>query len=218
MPRMRTVSRERIALVIFAACIVLMLTGIGVYLVAGHSWNYAATNIDDATGEMDDYKVILFEGTAIPQSSQVDDKGNRKARTVSLAAAICSYREKGADVFVLDSADFAGYDHPQVFERDGYRIGVVSIDGEDTAKHIQSSFDKLGTRQVNATIAIASDADLMKKTEGVDIIIDRSSSGAVSGGPSAHDAYRVKMPEVGTVAAIVISPSEVVSARTVRSL
>ena len=52
-------SREKIALAVFAALIVLSLLGLGWYLVAGHSWNVAASNIDDTFGSMDGYTAIL---------------------------------------------------------------------------------------------------------------------------------------------------------------
>ena len=62
-------SREKIALAVFAALIVLSLLGLGWYLVAGHSWNVAASNIDDTFGSMDGYTAIVYEGTAVPQTA-----------------------------------------------------------------------------------------------------------------------------------------------------
>lgn len=49
--------------------IVLSLLGLGWYLVAGHSWNVAASNIDDTFGSMDGYTAIVYEGTAVPQTA-----------------------------------------------------------------------------------------------------------------------------------------------------
>ena len=57
-------SREKIALAVFAALIVLSLLGLGWYLVAGHSWNVAASNIDDTFGSMDGYTCLLYTSDA----------------------------------------------------------------------------------------------------------------------------------------------------------
>ncbi|HIS41099.1 MAG TPA: alcohol dehydrogenase [Candidatus Aphodovivens avistercoris] len=56
-------SREKIALLVFAALIVLSLAGLGWYIFAGHSWNVAASSIDDTFGEMDGYTAIVYPGT-----------------------------------------------------------------------------------------------------------------------------------------------------------
>ena len=58
-------SREKIALFVFLALIVLSLCGLGWYLVAGHSWNVAASNLDDTFGSMDGYTAIVYPGTAV---------------------------------------------------------------------------------------------------------------------------------------------------------
>ncbi|WP_371298185.1 hypothetical protein [Paraeggerthella sp.] len=66
-------SREKIALAVFAALIVLSLGGLGWYLVAGHSWNVAASNIDDTFGNMDGYTAIVYAGTVPPEDPDADD-------------------------------------------------------------------------------------------------------------------------------------------------
>lgn len=62
---MKKISREKAALGFF---ILLALAGLGVliaYIVTvGHSLNVAASNIDDATGNLNDYTAIIYKGTA----------------------------------------------------------------------------------------------------------------------------------------------------------
>ncbi|MEG0375039.1 MAG: hypothetical protein RR672_05345, partial [Raoultibacter sp.] len=50
------------------------------YLALGHSWNVAASNIDDATGRMDGYTAIVFEGTVDPTlvKEDTDSAANKK--------------------------------------------------------------------------------------------------------------------------------------------
>ena len=65
-------SREKIALFVFLALIVLSLCGLGWYLVAGHSWNVAASNLDDTFGSMDGYTAIVYPGTAVEPAAGKD--------------------------------------------------------------------------------------------------------------------------------------------------
>lgn len=51
------------ALVVFVALVVLSVCALGWYLIAGHSWNVAASNIDDTFGSMDGYTAIVYPGT-----------------------------------------------------------------------------------------------------------------------------------------------------------
>ena len=39
---------------------------LALYVFLGHSWNFAATEIDDASGTMGEYLVVLYEGTSTP--------------------------------------------------------------------------------------------------------------------------------------------------------
>lgn len=64
---MSTRSREKQALGVFALLVVLSLLGLGWYLVAGHSWNVAASTIDEKVGQMDGYTAIVYSGTVLPE-------------------------------------------------------------------------------------------------------------------------------------------------------
>lgn len=66
--------REKVALLVFLLLILLTLGGLGWYLTIGHSWNVAASTIDDATGQMDGYTAILYEGTL--EESKVSSQKN----------------------------------------------------------------------------------------------------------------------------------------------
>lgn len=90
-------SREKIALAVFAALIVLSLLGLGWYLVAGHSWNVAASNIDDTFGSMDGYTAIVYEGTAVPQTAaEKAAEAAKEEKAAKGAAGSASSDEKGS--------------------------------------------------------------------------------------------------------------------------
>lgn len=68
------ISREKAALGVFA---LLALGGLAVLLTyiftVGHSLNVAASSIDDATGSLDGYTAILYEGTAVERKETVTE-------------------------------------------------------------------------------------------------------------------------------------------------
>ena len=66
-------KRERIALGVFACLLFAGAVVLFSYINAGHGLNVAATTIDDATGDMSDYGVILFEGTVRPDADDETD-------------------------------------------------------------------------------------------------------------------------------------------------
>lgn len=71
--------RLRIALIIFFVLIVAGGAALMTYFWTGRSWIVAATVVDDSVGELDDYSVILFSGTAEPEMPVQDgDKANQK--------------------------------------------------------------------------------------------------------------------------------------------
>ena len=75
---MQAKIRERIALVVFVCLILVGFGGLIGYLAIGHSWNVAASNIDDAAGSMDGYTVVVYSGTVDP-AQEDDDKGDASA-------------------------------------------------------------------------------------------------------------------------------------------
>ena len=210
---MKPLPRERIALVVFGACILLILAGIVAYLFAGHSFNHAASHIDDAAGEMDGYRVVLFEGTGIPQTSQVDAHGFRERSAQSLAKTANDYRSKEAVAFLLDAQNLASYDEPVVFERGGYRIGVLSIEPDDSSKSIQSRLETLHGQNARAVIAFSSKALNKAEADGIDVLIECYPAGERQKSNYERNTTVMRMPAVGSIAAVVISPSEVVSTK-----
>lgn len=78
------ISREKAAL---GVAVALVLAGLGVLLAyiftVGHSLNVAASSIDDATGSLDGYTVLLYEGTA-------EDQRETVVRTPTLEGGVSS--------------------------------------------------------------------------------------------------------------------------------
>lgn len=69
---MKNVSREKAALGIFILLALAGLAALIAYIVGvGHSLNVAASNIDEAAGNLDDYTAILYDGTAHERNESV---------------------------------------------------------------------------------------------------------------------------------------------------
>ena len=66
---MKKLSREKIALIIFALLVVCGFGALMFYITnIGHSFNVTASTIDDAAGDLGDYTAIIYEGTAEEKS------------------------------------------------------------------------------------------------------------------------------------------------------
>ena len=125
-------SREKIALAVFAALIVLSLLGLGWYLVAGHSWNVAASNIDDTFGSMDGYTAIVYEGTAVPQTAaEKAAEAAKEEKAAKGAAGSASSDEKGSHE--LDPAADDDEGKPSEREESGREADERELPEKDAA-------------------------------------------------------------------------------------
>lgn len=74
---MSSETREKQALVVFVLLILLGMSGLVWYLFAGHSWNVAASNIDDSVGRMEGYTAILYAGTTPAETSSAKKSSSK---------------------------------------------------------------------------------------------------------------------------------------------
>ena len=97
-------TREKIALVIL--CLLLVLGGIALmsYIIAGHSLNVTATQIDDAMGDMEGYSVIVFEGTIDPDERR-EALSASDAKEEESAEGEATVGEDGVTEVTVDSSD-----------------------------------------------------------------------------------------------------------------
>lgn len=303
-------SREKIALAVFAALIVLSLFGLGWYLIAGHSWNVAASNIDDTFGSMDGYTAIVYEGTAVPKA--VDEKGasgagadagassgakaadvadaaspeageskdperneheaeesaskersaadaeeglperdaadgtdggadadadagagasssagtgtlangtSAKAKPgVTVAEAQRSYEDKKATVFSLDTVDLDQYGEGTILKKGDHRFGVFSVTEPTTVRALEKQVAYFAAHKVDFIVAITPDKAYVEGASGIDIVISTQDEDLFVMGETIDGTFYVDAPEVGKVGTILISPSNVVSAKVIEEL
>lgn len=257
---MSSQSREKIALAVFAALIVLSLCGFGWYLIAGHSWNVAATNIDDTFGSMDGYTAIVYTGTAEPEvapdkeaatdtlgkelstalpasgaatAASTENGGTPPATTgsdvatstastekvpVAVEDARVSYEDKKAVVFVLDTVEPERYSEGTILKKGNHRFGVFSVDKPLSKRAIEKQVAYFTEHKVDFIVAVVQDKVYVDEAVGIDIVVSTQEEGLFVMGETVGGTFYVDAPEIGKVGAIVISPSNVVSAKVIEEL
>lgn len=277
---------------VFAALIVLSLAGLGWYLVAGHSWNVAASNIDDTFGSMEGYTAIVYAGTAEPQPSSAagasgagkpssPDEGSSSegaeerdpegasqpasepaaedapsngnapdsqkdapssgnasdsekdtsasfagataragAQPLSVAEVRESYEDKDAAVFELDTVDPSRYSEGVILKRGAHRFGVLSVSADEgfAARRIEGQVAYFAEHEVDFVVVVTDDRELLEDAEGVDIVVATQDEDPLVMGETVGSTFYVDAPEKGKVGAILISPSNVVSAKVIEDL
>lgn len=246
-------SREKIALAVFAGLIVLSLCGFGWYLLAGHSWNVAASNIDDTFGSMEGYTAIVYDGVEHPVDPEdlegagtaEDDEpvapgllsatgsgtgsgsaargaaagGLSSAKKGATAAeAKMSYEEKGATVFSLDTADPRRYEEGTILKKGAHRFGVFSVLDPRPVRSIERQVAYFTEHEVDFIVVLTSDSELLEDVEGVDIVLSVGDEELFVMGETVDGTFFVDAPDKGSVGAILISPSNVVSAKVIEEL
>ena len=273
-------SREKIALAVFAALIVLSLCGLGWYLVAGHSWNVAASNIDDTFGSMDGYTAIVYAGTAAledeadkaadaakdakdadaaakgasetapdgaePSASTTlpvdpDEEaaaGSKKPATssagkgklangtaskdakapVTVDDAQKSYEDKKATVFSLDTVNIEQYREGTILKKGDHRFGVFSVTGPMTPYALKKQVEYFELHKVDFIVAVTADKAYVEGASGIDIVISTQDEDLFVMGETIDGTFYVDAPEIGKVGTILISPSNVVSAKVIEEL
>ena len=129
--------------------------------------------------------------------------GHKKEKEpIALSDVDALYRGKGANVISLHTNDLSAYEEGTILKRGGKRFGIFSVTHEYS----------------RILIALCPEASLLKNAENIDIVITTADSTISSMGESRNGAFYVSTPKIGSVGAILISPSNVVSAKTISEL
>lgn len=350
-------TREKQALGVFLLLIVLSTFGIAWYMVAGHSWNVAASSIDEKVGQMEGYTSIVYAGTLpvqadaktldsqngsdaqledgvgsadaaekadegasgsgstsasptssdgsvasssadenasvsggssstgssnpssksssskaasgqtkssdsiavqthndeasgltsdvgsvaapVPDTSEQDDSESDRTSdnaTVLKAATVrggmdvaksqpvapeqvqANYEEKGATVLVLDTADPSQYSDGVILKRGSKRIGVFSVDVPLSEKAAEARVKYFRDCKVDLVVCISSVRTYVRNLQGADIVITLQDEEVSTMGGNSNGSFFVNAPHVDSVGAILVSPSNVVSAKVIESL
>lgn len=221
---MQKSSREKIALVVFIALAVLGLCGLCWYLFAGHSWNVAASTIDDTVGEMDGYTAIVYEGTAVPEPEGKGEEretgllllsSDDKDEPVDIAALRQDYRDKGAHVLELDTVNPERYREGSILKCESKRIGVMYAGTDTTQLEVAQCMESFSDASVDFSVVITPDRWKVQRITGIDIVIFTENEDLIASGQTQDGTFYVDAPEKGNAGVVLISPSNVVSAKEV---
>lgn len=132
---MSSETREKQALVVFLLLIVLGMSGLVWYLFAGHSWNVAASNIDDSVGQMEGYTAILYAGTMPEKSSSTAKSTSLEDSSGNMSADAQKSSSNGVDPIDPEQASPDSKTVDESSDRDRAADGETAsgvLDGSDT--------------------------------------------------------------------------------------
>ena len=138
--------------------------------------------------------------------------------TVTVAEAQKSYEDKKATVFSLDTTDLGQYGEGIILKKGGHRFGVFSVTAPTTVRAIEKQVAYFVKYKVDFIVAITPDKAYVDDASGIDIVISTQDEDLFVMGETIDGTFYVDAPEAGKVGTILISPSNVVSAKVIEEL
>lgn len=127
-----------------------------------------------------------------------------------------SYRDKGAEVYRIDVAGRRLYNEPLVVSRGEHRIGLFSLDYPARPAAARVAQKLLARQEADFKVVVTDDPSLKDaRLPGIDVIICDEADEEPLKGYYSHNAYCVDTPYEGEVEAIIVSPSGVISSKTI---
>lgn len=194
------------------------------------------THNDEASGLTSDVGSVA---APVPDTSEQDDSESDRTSdnaTVLKAATVrggmdvaksqpvapeqvqANYEEKGATVLVLDTADPSQYSDGVILKRGSKRIGVFSVDVPLSEKAAEARVKYFRDCKVDLVVCISSVRTYVRNLQGADIVITLQDEEVSTMGGNSNGSFFVNAPHVDSVGAILVSPSNVVSAKVIESL
>lgn len=173
---MSSETREKQALVVFLLLIVLGMSGLVWYLFAGHSWNVAASNIDDSVGQMEGYTAILYAGTMPEKSSSTAKSTSLEDSSGNMSADAQKSSSNGVDPIDPEQASPDSKTVDESSDRDRAADGETAsgvLDGSDTEN---SAGGKSGGSADAAAESTEHSAEPSESSESLDATAAGSSS------------------------------------------
>lgn len=173
---MSSETREKQALVVFLLLIVLGMSGLVWYLFAGHSWNVAASNIDDSVGQMEGYTAILYAGTMPEKSSSTAKSTSLEDSSGNMSADAQKSSSNGVDPIDPEQASPDSKTVAESSDRDRAADGETAsgvLDGSDTEN---SAGGKSGGSADAAAESTEHSAEPSESSESLDATAAGSSS------------------------------------------
>ena len=178
-----------------------------------------AAPVPDASEQDDNESDRTSDNTTVLKAATV--RGGMdviKSQPVSPEEVQANYEEKGATVLVLDTADPSQYSDGVILKRGSKRIGVFSVDVPLSEKTAEARVKYFRDCKVDLVVCISSVRTYVRNLQGVDIVITLQDEEVSTMGGNSNGSFFVNAPYVNSVGAILVSPSNVVSAKVIESL
>ena len=146
------------------------------------------------------------------------DRGDDPCRDLSPEEVQANYEEKGATVLVLDTADPSEYSDGVILKRGSKRIGVFYVDVPLSEKAAEARVKYFRDCKVDLVVCISSVRTYVRNLQGADIVITLQDEEVSTMGGNSNGSFFVNAPHMDSVGAILVSPSNVVSAKVIESL
>ncbi len=157
--------------------------------------------------------------TGAASGSAVSASASAAKDPVTVEEARASYEEKNATVVTLDTAHIGTYRDGRILKKGDQRFGVFSVDEGTTLLQIKRHVKYFEEHEVDFVVALTSDKELLVgAASGIDIVISTQDENLFVMGETQDGTFFVDAPETGSVGVILISPSNVVSAKVIEEL
>ncbi len=206
-------------------------TGTGADAAAGAAADAAVADANDgaaAAGAAADDAAADASADAATGADAAADAASGSAVSASASAAKdpvtveearASYEEKNATVVTLDTAHIGTYRDGRILKKGDQRFGVFSVDEGTTLLQIKRHVKYFEEHEVDFVVALTSDKELLVgAASGIDIVISTQDENLFVMGETQDGTFFVDAPETGSVGVILISPSNVVSAKVIEEL
>ena len=160
--------------------------------------------------------------TASASASSASAKSAQAETPVFDAEAVAdNYRDKGAAVVALGKDCMTSYAEPEILYRNGKRIGVFAFSDKYKLNYAQfrACIRYLQKHSVDSIVAIVKDKAFLKgRLDGIDLLVVRRDAGIPETGEYRKSAFCTDSPFIGEVQAVIVSPSGVITSRTIKEL
>lgn len=126
------------------------------------------------------------------------------------------YEQKDADVLSLDAGDLSRYAQPQVLKAGDRRIGVYSLDCYASGTLLSLYEERLREEGADMVVCLTARASFVGSYDFADVVVvTRPDGGLTTSGEDRGHAFVVAAPERGSVGVVVVTASNVRSARVI---
>ena len=184
----------------------------------------ASTESSKADKSSSDVAVSASSPQAAPSSESSIGSGSglstkRRVSTVSAKRLAASYEEKGASTIIVDMKSLWKYEEPMILKRSGKRIGIFSSAGQ-YRRHVTSVRAKvryLQNHMVDFIIVLGDDRSMLTdKIIDANLLLLAKGGGLPGRGDYRGSLFCVDSPYIGEAQSVIISPSLVMTSRTVK--